>query len=367
VTQREASARVQPLRVEGATNTKWLYSVRPDMVIAWSWVPIYAVMAFLTAQDSRAVDRQAIVLMGWVFLVSLLHQPLTLLLVYGDKAQFTLHRRLFIWTPLIAFPLLAAVLLMRLWILVPVAAAWQIYHTQQQRYGLLRIYGRKSGYGTPILDRLIAYIPLGSVIAAVAFLPSVSEQLPRFAHGLGGDYSKEVRILIEARPLLIWILLPLIVATGVVLLRYGQQEAAAFRSGIANPAKWNYLVSSFALLLGLVLNPLAGVVSYAAAHAIEYVVVVHRTLISRYGKGVPARSPLATLAGNSLRRAALLVGFFGIFAIVDLQMHGVLPRRTYLTIVYAIGLMHFLYDGFIWKSRKPVVAAAFGVGPAAAP
>ncbi len=69
------------------------------------------------------------------------------------------------------------------------------------------------------------------------------------------------------------------------------------------------------------------------------------------------------LAGNRRRRIALLVGFFAIFAIVDLQLHGVLGPDVYLVVVYTIGLLHFLYDGFIWKTRRPAVAADFGVAP----
>ena len=52
------------------------------------------------------------------------------------------------------------------------------------------------------------------------------------------------------------------------------------------------------------------------------------------------------------------------FAVVDLQLRGALPPDVYLVVVYTIGLLHFLYDGFIWKTRRPAVAADFGV-PAA--
>ena len=33
-------------------------------------------------------------------------------------------------------------------------------------------------------------------------------------------------------------------------------------------------------------------------------------------------------------------------------------------VLYTVGVLHFLYDGFIWKLRKPAVAAGFAIRPA---
>ncbi|GAA2006374.1 hypothetical protein JL107_04185 [Nakamurella flavida] len=351
------------------TVTKWIYSLRTDQLLAWSWLPLFALTAGLSLPSTPTFDRATLAVMSWVFLVSLLHQPLTLLLVYGDKAQFRMRRALFVWTPIVAIPLITAAVLLDLWIIIPIAAVWQLYHTQQQRYGLLRIYARKAKYGSVALDRAVSYVPLAAVIAAVALLPGTAHQLTRFADGLGSDNASEVELLLSARSLLLWVAVPLAVAAVVVLLAYGRQERQAVIAGRANPAKWNYLASSLALLVALMVNPVAGLVAYITAHAIEYVVVVHRTLISRYGtdaRGAGGRGLLAFLAGTPLKRVALLVGFFAVFAVIDLQMRGVLPTATYLIIVYSIGLLHFLYDGFIWKSRKPAVASDFGI-PATPP
>ena len=99
--------------------------------------------------------------------------------------------------------------------------------------------------------------------------------------------------------------------------------------------------------------------------------VVDRTLRRRYanalGSGEQPERPsslLGVLAGTRTRRIGLLAGFFALFAVIDLQLRGLLSAGEYVVVVYAVGLLHFVYDGVIWKTRRPAVAADFGViGP----
>ena len=46
---------------------------------------------------------------------------------------------------------------------------------------------------------------------------------------------------------------------------------------------------------------------------------------------------------------------------LDARTADALPGQTYLIILYSIGILHFWYDSFIWKLRKPVVSKAFGL------
>ena len=82
-----------------------------------------------------------------------MHQPLTLPFVYGDGRQFAQRRRLFTWAPVVILGAVIIGVTMNLWIVVPIAAVWNTIHTLQQRYGLSRIYSRKAGYGSALLDR----------------------------------------------------------------------------------------------------------------------------------------------------------------------------------------------------------------------
>ena len=138
-----------------AVRWHWLYDARTDALLTWCWVPFFLVGLAISTHHGAAADRALGRLLTGVLLVSLLHQPLTLLLVYGDAGQFRLRRRLFTWAPPIALVTIAVGVGLNLWLLVPVAAIWNAVHTLQQRYGLLRIHARKSGYGNARLDRAV--------------------------------------------------------------------------------------------------------------------------------------------------------------------------------------------------------------------
>src|SRR5256885_8279498 len=145
------------------SRPRWLFDARTDLVIAWCWVPLFAVAHLFTARAGVAGDESMQRLFTWVLLGSLLHQPLTLLLVYGDRRQFAQRRWLFVLTPLIGVLLIGVAVVLDLWVIVPIAALWQAIHTLQQRYGLLRVYARKSDYGSPQLDRAGLFVPFFAV------------------------------------------------------------------------------------------------------------------------------------------------------------------------------------------------------------
>jgi hypothetical protein len=71
----------------GSRHWLWIYSRRTDLLLAFCWVPVFAVAHQLSAGHGVADDRLLRSLVTWTLLVSLLHQPLTLLLVYGDRHQ----------------------------------------------------------------------------------------------------------------------------------------------------------------------------------------------------------------------------------------------------------------------------------------
>src|SRR5438093_13555611 len=84
----------------------WIYGPAADLFIALCWVPVFLVAHTLTAEHGAA-DHSLNRLFNATFLFSLLHQPLTLALVYGDKRRFAQRRALFIWSPVVAISLVS--------------------------------------------------------------------------------------------------------------------------------------------------------------------------------------------------------------------------------------------------------------------
>lgn len=328
----------------------WIYDAKTDLTVALCWVPIWLAWHALTSGEGDDNLRHGVQL---ALLVSFIHQPLTFGLVYGDARQFALHRRLFVLAPLIAIAVAIAAAAWHWWIVIPIAALWNTQHTLQQRYGLQRIYARKSGYGSARLDRAFAYVPMVAVLLAIAAAPSTESLLDR--SGLGDTNSRGVRLLLDLRPVAAGLLVVAGLATVWIIGALARQEVAA--GDKANPAKWIYQLSSLALLASIVIDPGAGFIAYVAAHAIEYGVIVYRTAKSRYGGEQETVSFLGRVAHTTAGRTV----FFGGIAVaawaVQTHVHGV----TYNAVLYSVGALHFTYDSVIWKLRKPAVASNFAI------
>ncbi len=340
----------------------WIYGAPVDLFVALCWIPIFAWAHRLSAGHGTGNDHLLNLLFNGAFLLSLLHQPLTLALVYGDRNQFALRRRLFTWSPVVAVALITVAVSLNLWIIIPVAAIWNTIHTLQQRYGLSRIYARKAGYGSARLDRAVLYTWMVAAIVVVGAAGTTLRQLSRVM--LGGANEQAVVDLTKVRPYALWLLVPAVLVAFAAAAALARQEARHLQE--ANRAKWIYQASSLGLIASIAVDPLAGFIAYVAAHAIEYFVVVDKTMESRYQRAPRPDRPalLARLAARPASRWAFLLAFLGFFFLLDARTSEALPGQSYLIILYSIGILHFWYDSFIWKLRKPAVAASFGISRA---
>jgi len=167
-----------------------------------------------------------------------------------------------------------------------------------------------------------------------------------------------VEALTSIRPYALWLLVPAVAVALGTLAAVVRQERVHVHD--ANRAKWIYQVSTLALLASIAVDPLAGLVAYVCAHSIEYFVVVYQTLRSRYG-GKPATTLLGRAARSARARAMFLVAFVGAFLFLVVRLPDWVSWPQYLIALYSVGILHFWYDSFIWKLRRPAVAANFGI------
>jgi hypothetical protein len=333
----------------------WIYGARWDAFVAFCWVPIFFFWHVLLGAQAPSSDRLLQDGVVVALLVSFLHQPLTFGLVYGDGTQFALHRRLFVWAPLVAVSVAVMAAWAELAIVIPIAAAWNLQHTLQQRYGLQRIYAGKSGYGSARLDRAVAYVPMAAVLFAVAATPATAALVQR--SGLDPMNAGAVRLLEDLRPEAVWLFVLSAIATAAVVALVIRQEWSA--GGRANPAKWMYQVSALALVASIVWDPAAGFIAYVSAHAIEYAVIVYRTAERRYaGGGGPGAS---SLLGRIGRTAGGRLAYFGAIVFGALAIHSFVHGVAFNAVLYSVGALHFTYDAVIWKLRRPALAQDFAL------
>jgi hypothetical protein len=338
----------------------WIFGARADLAISLCWIPIFALAHMLSSSGTNDVLLNR--MFRGAFVLSLLHQPLTLALVYGDREQFALRRRLFTWSPPVAVGLIAVAVLADLWIVVPIAAIWNTIHTLQQRYGLSRIYSRKAGYGSARLDRAVLYV---GMVAALLVAGSSSTTLAALGRVMLDDRNAAaITDLTAVRPYALWLVTPALLAFAAVLWLLVRQERE--HAADANPAKWLYQASSLGVIAAIAYDPLAGFIAYVAAHAIEYTIVVDRTVVRRYAEARPAMPLLGRLVRDRRARWASFAAFVALILWFDSGVRDAVPGHAYLIVVYSVGILHFWYDSFIWKLRRPAVAADLGIAAPAA-
>ena len=247
------------------------------------------------------------------------------------------------------------------------AGLWNIYHVYNQKYGILRLYSAKSGSEErvpPIVDRLLiwGWLPL--------YLMYLS---PRY-----GDYV--TRLLFGARELLrpvfgvldaisVYLLWPCAIFVAGTVVAFLWYEWRCHRLQNA-PRLWMALGTTILASSFLWIHPLKAYLAYAFSHAIEYMVFVwafqrrrydhpleHRPLLGRVLK-----HPIVAYGVFTIGLAAtfLYMKYYGRSIFSDERPPTFLGFTTYRWVAYWTvyqSMVHFYFDGFLWKMRLPTVRA----------
>jgi hypothetical protein len=331
------------------TKRLWVHGPIADIALGWCWLPIalivHAAEPHLTAVQS---------IMGVIFLISFAHQPLTLGLVYGDPLQRGAHRRLYLWAPWAAFGLIIVGLNVSLSAVALMAGLWNAEHTLMQRYGVMRIYGRKAGDDHGRLEKPMLIVWL---VAAISYIGGYVD-LQRLVRklGFGGTNARSVRLLGDLTSyarILFWVG----AIVGIVMVARWLQAERRLGTAASRPKHW-YALGTAGLVIAVMIDPIAGIASYVGAHAIEYFAVVHTSLRKRTDV-----SPVATATRTKARRAVAYSGYFVAIGLIVYFTKSHFDGRLYAFAVLFFGALHILYDGFVWKLRRPAVAASLGITP----
>lgn len=333
-------------------RARWIHSPAVDLLLAACWIP-FAVAAHWTAGNPDAIE---LVLLA-TFTLSFAHQPLTLPIVYGDPDERAARRRLYTWCPVVFLVAAVGGLALSVAAVAVVAGLWNAEHTLMQRYGITRIYARKAGESDEAAARLEKAMLVGwLVLAAVAAAASAGTEERLLELPLGAVNRSGLDMLADARPVARWLLVPVAVAVAVVTGRWLRAERRRWSAGGGNGAKLLYVGMTAALIGVMLVDPVAGFVGYVGAHAVEYFVIVHRSLGSRWSEpgsgGVIGR---LVRAPGGRRRFLAAYAVSMVVLVGGLRWSG--NARLYLVTILVLGGLHVLYDGFIWKLRRPAVAA----------
>jgi hypothetical protein len=323
----------------------WIVSPAFDLLflanLGW---PLVLLPWLATAPGETAVDF-------WqIYFLTLPHRWLTLVLVGLDPARSEGRGM-----ALTLIACAAMVLVFGVWAgtgaltcLAVLDYAWNAWHFAAQNAGVLRMYARKVGGGPALLERhgvrlFVTYAVLRTAGWATGWL----EADPRLRSHL---HLADAAVLV------------------IPALLVGQALATYRRERLGKVAYTLSLCTLYAgLIVALALRAPAWVVGLATAsslfHAVEYLAVV--THYARRRRTIGPDGAFRRVARHwplLLAAYAVLLGTAG--SLLDRPDSSLYELWIGLNVWAA--LVHYAFDGMIWKLRRPDTARALGVAPGGA-
>jgi tetratricopeptide (TPR) repeat protein len=281
---------------------------------------------------------------------------------YGDRFLFDRFKARFLITPLLLGGACVLFAVRDLTALVLVAYVWGVWHGLMQTYGFLRIYDGKAGSVSSITARLDMAMCVTWFGAAVLLSPTRMTKLATDYYNAGGAVVPPVTLAVAAD---LWVLATAIVTVAFLArLVYGW-----LRGEHQSPAKLALLVVSIAFWWYsnvAVSNMLVGIALFEVFHDVQYLTIVWIFNVNRVDRNPGVGSFAGFLFRRSWSLAGLYVGLVAAYGALNYLPTTVSDQtisRMLTGLLTASALLHFYYDGFIWKVREPAVSESLGLRP----
>lgn len=349
---------VPPVKALLPKRNLWILDSWRDLIL-YVATPLLIIPLFMAAQARWSA--QEIYLFVAAFGAMGHHLP-GMIRAYGDRALFERFRWRFIIAPLF---LLVVCIGFYFWDIktnpvVLIVFAWGVWHGMMQTYGFGRIYDAKTGSFAAATRRL------DFATCGIWFAAGVVLSPARMTDTLDGLYSCGLPFMSPAGVQGLQQAM-LIAAIGISILwlaNYVRMWVAGTRQ---NPVKLALFVTSIAFWWYCnngVTNILAGIALFEVFHDVQYL-----SLVWIYNRNrVEKDSSIGGFMRFIFRRSGSLVGLyvglvFAYGSIGYLNSHVGLDTVTRLLtgVVAASGLLHFYYDGFIWKVREKSTRQSLGL------
>jgi Tfp pilus assembly protein PilF len=346
---------------EKVKSSPWILDRWRDLVL-FVGTPVLLIPIFTAAQARWSA--QDIFLFVGAFGAMGHHLP-GMIRAYGDRALFDRFKIRFVVAPL-------AILAVCVWSSIYdvqavqlVAMAWGIWHGMMQTYGFCRIYDAKASARAAARARIDLALCFAWFSAAVLLSPMRFRTLFELYYESGGPVVASAAV--EAIRTAVVVALALV--TVVFLWRQWSDWRAARG---ASPVKITLLVSSIAFWWYCnngVQNILVGIALFEVFHDVQYLAIVwiyNRTRVER-------DKSIGGFMRFVFRRSGALIGVYvglvmayGAFGLTSSAVTALWIRHILIGIVTASALLHFYYDGFIWKVRETQTRSMLGIEGAGA-
>ncbi len=343
-------------------TSPWILDRWRDLVL-FVGTPVLLIPLFTAAQARWSA--QDIFLFVGAFGAMGHHLP-GMIRAYGDRALFARFKTRFIVAPI-------ALVVVCIWSSVYniqavqlVAMAWGIWHGMMQTYGFGRIYDAKALAREPARARVDLALCFAWFSAAVLLSPMRFRTLFELYYESGGPVIASS--VVEA------VRLGIVGALALVTVVFLWRQWSDWRTGRGfSPVKLTLLVTSIGFWWYCnngVQNILVGIALFEVFHDVQYLAIVwiyNRTRVER-------DSSIRGFMRFVFRRSGALIGVYvglvmayGALGFTQSAITVESIRHGLIGVITASALLHFYYDGFIWKVREPQTGKMLGIqgaGPA---
>lgn len=320
----------------------WIHHPVSDLIFfGYSWIFIFVLL--LTFQANTGTIIILVLLFNYV------HRHYTFPLVYGENEEFSKRKKMYSFLPLGAILVTTVFVLSGNFnILLMISVLWTMFHSVAQKAGITRVYSRKAGYGDPRVEKGLIYSWFYYLFFGIA--QAEKETLLTYTSGrtileYAGDYLP-VFTLISYAILFIAIYFSLL---------YLYQEYCN-RHQLSLP-KNLYVLSTMLLYMTFTHSLIFGYITFAFSHALEYIAFVNIYVRSKYKDRIDYRSPLA-IASRNLK---VYSSGFAVLVLALCALGRYLDPHAFSIYIVGSSFLHFIYDGWIWKVRKPSVGEPLGI------
>src|SRR3989449_3819102 len=279
---------------------------------------------------------------------------------YGDRALFQRFQWRFIFAPIFV----VVVCLMFFWWdlkgIVLVAFIWGVWHGMMQTYGFCRIYDAKVG-SFAALTRRLDFALCGIWFATAVLLSSqrMTDVLESY-YSAGGPFIPPALFRTVQQ-----VFLALALAVSVLFL--GNFIWMWIRGRRPHPIKIVLLITSISFWWycnNIVASILVGIALFEVFHDVQYL-----SLVWIYNRNrVEKDSSIGGFMRFIFRRSGSLIGLYvglvfayGSIGYLNSSIGIETITRVLTGVVAASGLLHFYFDGFIWKVREKSTRQSLGL------
>jgi len=361
LTKSRKRVRENPAPSTPAKPSPWIIDRWRDLVL-FVGTPVLLIPIFTAAQARWSA--QDIFLFVGAFGAMGHHLP-GMIRAYGDRALFDRFKVRFVVAPLAILAVCVWSSVYNIQAVQLVAMAWGIWHGMMQTYGFCRIYDSKAFAKAAARARADLALCFAWFSAAVLLSPMRFRSLLELYYESGGP--------VVASAAVAAIRTGVVVALGIVTVIFLWRQWSDWRGARgASPVKMTLLVSSIAFWWYCnngVQNILVGIALFEVFHDVQYLAIVwiyNRTRVER-------DKSIGGFMRFVFRRSGALIGVYvglvmayGALGLTQSAITEEWIRHLLIGAVTASALLHFYYDGFIWKVREAQTRTMLGIDGAGA-